>query len=73
MKRKQIQLDPRQEAKGEAGEAGRGQILQGLKRPCQNFHSILLSHKKKEGNLTFCDSMDGPREFMLSEISRLDK
>ena len=36
-------------------------------------NGILLGHKKKEENFTLCNSMDGPGEHMLSEISPSEK
>ena len=35
-------------------------------------NGILLSHKKEE-NFTLYDSMDGPGELMLSEVSQSEK
>ena len=33
------------------------------KKPVVHLHNGILLDHKKEGNLTFCDSMDGPGEY----------
>ena len=35
-------------------------------------NGILLGHKIEE-KFTLCDSMDGPREYLLSEINQSEK
>ena len=36
------------------------------------YNGILLGHKKEE-NFTLCESMDGPENIVLSEISQSEK
>ena len=38
-------------------------------QPIHLHNGVLLGHKK-EGNLTFCNSMDGPGEYYANEISQ---
>ena len=35
-----------------------------------HLHNATLHGHKKEGKLTLCDSMDGPGEYYVSEISQ---
>ena len=38
-----------------------------------HLHNGILLRSKKGENFTICDSMDGPREHLLSEISQSEK
>ena len=43
------------------------------KKAVVHLHNGILLIYKKEGNLTFCDSMDRPGEYVLSEINQSEK
>ena len=43
------------------------------KKALVHLHSIILLGHEKEGNLTLCDSMDGPGEITLGEIIQSQK